>query len=102
MQDLRGSRKIHPGLMMVSHTSRSEASYQSRAGHGRGAEIRRNLVGGGWLVEFTLNGEPLRAVVVSTDDTAHEVAQGVRGHGPDSVNSRIFFEIRNKSSAFED
>ena len=75
MQDLRGSRKIRPGLIMVSHPSRSEASYQSRAGHGRGAEIRRNLVGGGWLVEFTLNGEPLRAVVVSTDDTAHDVAQ---------------------------
>ena len=46
MQDLRGPRKIRP-----------------------------NLAGGGWLVEFSLDGEPLRAVVVSTDEAAHDVAQ---------------------------
>ena len=51
MQDLRGPRKIRPGLVMVwSHPSRSEAAYRSRSGHGRGAEIRPNLAGsaGGW------------------------------------------------------
>ena len=66
---------------MVAHPSRSEASYWSHAGHGRGAEIRPYLVGGGWLVEFTLDGEPLRAVVVSTDDDAHDVAQEYVGTG---------------------
>ena len=75
MQDLRGPGKIRPGLVMVAHPSRSEAAYRSRAGHGRGAEIRPNLAGGGWLVEFSLDGEPLRAVAVSGDDDAHEVAQ---------------------------
>ena len=46
MQDLRGPRKIRP-----------------------------NLAAGGWLVEFSLDGEPLRAVGVSTDEAAHDVAQ---------------------------
>ena len=32
-------------------------------------------VGDGWLMEFSLDGEPLRAVVVSTDEDAHAVAQ---------------------------
>ena len=75
MQDLRGPRKIRPDLVRVAHPSRSEAAYRSRAGHGRGAEIRPDLAGGGWLVEFSLDGKPLRAVGVSTDDEAHDVAQ---------------------------
>ena len=29
----------------------------------------------GWLVEFSLDGKPLRAVGVSTDEEAHDVAQ---------------------------
>ena len=33
------------------------------------------LAGSGWLVEFSLDGEPLRAVGVSTDEAAHDVAQ---------------------------
>ena len=80
MQDLRGPRKIRPGLVLVwPHPSRSEAAYRSWAGHGRRAEIRPNLAGSGWLVEFSLDGEPLRAVGVSTDEAAH--GPGVRGHG---------------------
>ena len=75
MQDLRGPRKIRPGLVMVANPSRSEAAYRSRPGHGRGVEIRPNLAAGGWLVEFSLDGKPLRGVVVSTDDVAHDVGQ---------------------------
>ena len=46
MQDLRGPRKIRP-----------------------------NLAGSGWLVEFSLDGKPLRAAGVSTDEEAHDVVQ---------------------------
>ena len=52
MQDLQGPRKLRPGLVRVAHPSRSESAYRSRAGHGRGAEIRPNLAAVGWLVEF--------------------------------------------------
>lgn len=74
-QELRGPRKIRPGLVMFTHPSRSEVSHWSHAGHGREAEIHPNLVDDGWLLEFSLDGEPLRAVVVSTDDAVHNVAQ---------------------------
>ena len=72
MQDLQGPRKLRPGLVMAAHALRSEASYWSRAGHGRRDEIRPNLGGSGWLVDFSLAGKPLCAVVVSTDDEAQE------------------------------
>ena len=81
MQDLREPRKLRPGLVRVAHPSRSESAYRSRAGHGRGAEIRPNLAAGGWLVEFSRAGKPLRAVGVSTDEAAHDVVHESVGTG---------------------
>ena len=81
MQDLRGPRKIRPGLVLVAHPSRSEAAYRSRAGHGRGAEIRPNLAGSGWLVEFSLDGKPLRARGGVHGRGGPRRGPGVRGHG---------------------
>ena len=69
MQDLRGPRKIRP-----------------------------NLAADGWLVEFSLDGEPMRAVGVSTDEAAHDVAPGVRGNGLAGMRSRNCSEIRTNST----
>ena len=63
-------------------------------------EIRPNLAGGGWLVEFSLDGKPLRAVVVSTDDEAHDVAQEYVDTGQDDRDTIVgwiaqFFAVRS-------
>ena len=63
-------------------------------------EIRPNLAGGGWLVEFSLDGKPLRAVVVSTDDEAHDVAQEYVDTGQDDKDTIVgwiaqFFAVRS-------
>ena len=82
MQDLRGPRKIRPGLVLVwPHPSRSEAAYRSRAGHGRGAEIRPNLAAGGWLVEFSLDGEAAARRGGLHGRGRPRRGPGVRGHG---------------------
>ena len=72
-----GSARVGPitSLGIFHPLDTAHVGRTSRAGHGRGAEIRPNLAGSGWLVEFSLDGEPLRAVGVSTDEEAHDVAQ---------------------------
>ena len=76
MPELRGPGKIREGLVIRAVPSRNEATYRSRAGTGREAEIRPYLhPQGGWVIEFTQDGEPQRAVVVRTGDEAHDVAQ---------------------------
>ena len=76
MQDLRGSKRIREGLVIRAVPSRNEAAYWSRAGTGREAEIRPyHHPQGGWVIEFTQDGAPQRAVVVETDEEAHGVAQ---------------------------
>ena len=76
MRDLSGPETIRQGLLIRAVPSRNEAAYWSRAGTGREAEIRPyHHPGGGWVIEFTQDGAPQRAVLVETDGDAHEVAQ---------------------------
>ena len=76
MRDLRGPRTIREGLVISAVPARNEAAYRSRSGTGREAEIRPyHHPGGGWVIEFTQDGEPRRAVVVETGGEAHDVAQ---------------------------